>query len=273
MRKTVKKYFIPHVGNSFYPHFFRFFSVLLIIIILVGSQLLLRGAFKTLSKNDSYAAIFIGALLSYTNEARADSIGQTLATSPLLTKAAELKASDMAEKGYFSHNTPDGKTPWYWFKKVGYNYRYAGENLAVDFMDSKDVTDAWMASPGHRANILNSRYTEIGIATAVGNYQGRETTFVVQMFGTPAPKLPEYSNLPANVSAVDKIISSPKSSLVNLYSLLIVFVALLMLLAAIFEFRKHHKGIWLSGGLLILFAGALIALTLGSGKGIVFFWF
>ncbi|MEK7227299.1 MAG: CAP domain-containing protein [Patescibacteria group bacterium] len=267
-----KKYFIPHPGNVFYPHFFRFFSILFILVILVGSQLLLRGTFKTLSKNDSYAAIFIGALLSYTNEARAESIGQALATNPLLTKAAELKANDMAEKGYFSHNTPDGKTPWYWFKKAGYDYIYAGENLAIDFMDSKDVTDAWMASPGHRANILNSRYTEIGIATAVGSYQGRQTTFVVQMFGTPAPKLPVPRDLSANVSAVDKIISSPKASMVNLYSLFIIFVVLLLLSAILFEFRRHHKGIWLSGGILILTTGVLIAATLQFGEGVVFFF-
>ena len=76
MRKWFKKYFIPHQGNNFHPHFFRSATVLFIILALAGTQLLFYGALKTLSNNNSYAAIFIGALLSYTNEARASNIGE-----------------------------------------------------------------------------------------------------------------------------------------------------------------------------------------------------
>ena len=61
-----------------------------------------------------------------------------------------MKAQDMATLGYFAHVSPDGKTPWYWIEKVGYDYQYAGENLAINFSDSKDVTNAWMASPLHK---------------------------------------------------------------------------------------------------------------------------
>jgi len=296
MRKWFKKYFIPHQGNNFHPHFFRSAAVLFIILALAGTQLLFYGVLKTLSGNNSYAAIFIGALLSYTNEARASNIGGTLATSPLLTEAAQLKANDMAEKGYFSHNTPDGRTPWYWFNQVGYNYQYAGENLAIDFVDSKDVTDAWMSSPGHRANILNSNYQEIGIATAVGMYQGRETTFVVQMFGSPKPvaavkpvaqkpyKGPTLSTdsqgrtldsekvagvETENLSVAEEALASPRKSLVDIYTLFLAFVAVMMLFAGLFEFKRHHKAIWLSGGVLILATMGLIALTLQSGQGLI----
>lgn len=280
MRKSLKRYFIPHAGNNFHPHFFRSAAVLSIILVLSLSQLLLLSAFKTLSRNDSFAAIFVGALLSYTNEARAAGIGQWLVTNPLLTEAAQLKANDMAEKGYFSHNTPEGKSPWYWFNRVGYAYQYAGENLAIDFVDSKDVTNAWMSSPGHRANILNSNYKEIGVATAVGTYQGRETTFVVQMFGTPQPlptKLPAHGEVqnsqPISSASVMRALVSPKETVANLYLLFIAFVTGLMLFGALYEFKRHHKGIWLSGSLLILVAGILIAATLQFGEGIVFFWF
>ncbi|MDO8424123.1 MAG: hypothetical protein Q7S54_00745, partial [bacterium] len=125
---------------------------------------------------------------------------------------------------------------------------------------------------------------EVGIATAVGMYQGRETTFVVQMFGTPARTVErniiKISSTPPDteekiagaqsesLSAVERAITSPKESAVNLYSLFIAFVALLMFMAAVFEFRRHHKGIWLSGGLLITVALILIALTLQS-RGVV----
>jgi hypothetical protein len=91
----------------------------------------------------------------------------------------------MAAKGYFSHVSPDGSTPWDWMAKVGYTYSYAGENLAVNFVDSDDVVSAWMASPEHRANILDANYTEMGYGIAQGEYQGKAATFVVQMFGAP----------------------------------------------------------------------------------------
>jgi hypothetical protein len=78
--------------------------------------------------------------------------------------------------------TPDGKQPWYWFDLVGYPYTYAGENLAVNFTDSKDVENAWMASPTHHANLVKPQYTQVGIGVAQGRYQGKEATFVVQFF-------------------------------------------------------------------------------------------
>jgi hypothetical protein len=91
----------------------------------------------------------------------------------------------MAKEGYFAHDSPSGVTPWEWFDEVEYTYETAGENLAIDFSDSDAVVDAWMDSRLHRENILEEDFTEIGIATARGEYEGRETVFVVQMFGTP----------------------------------------------------------------------------------------
>jgi hypothetical protein len=98
-----------------------------------------------------------------------------------------MKANDMATKSYFAHTSPEGKTPWYWLSQVGYNYQYAGENLAINFTDSKDVTNAWMASPTHKANIVKGNYTEIGTGIATGIYEGRETVFVAQVYANPIP--------------------------------------------------------------------------------------
>ncbi|MGE5540942.1 MAG: CAP domain-containing protein [Bacillota bacterium] len=139
----------------------------------------------SLVQNGQQAAVVTSVLADLTNSDRELNHVPDLKVSPTLTQIAQMKANDMAAKGYFSHDTPDGKTPWYWFKLGGYAFRYAGENLAVDFSDSADVERAWMKSPTHRENILNGNYTEIGIATAVGMYQGHRTIFVVQEFGTP----------------------------------------------------------------------------------------
>jgi hypothetical protein len=115
-----------------------------------------------------------------------------------------MKADDMAAKSYFAHTSPEGIDPWYWFNQAGYKFTYAGENLAVDFSDSSAVNTAWMNSPTHRANLLDQHYTEIGIATADGMYQGHMTTFVVEEFGTPLPAKEEVSPAPQQVTNVPK---------------------------------------------------------------------
>lgn len=132
------------------------------------------------------AAVISSVLIELTNADRTTGGLATLAVNPLLTEVAEAKARDMAENGYFAHTSPDGKTPWYWFSQKGYTFAYAGENLAVDFTESIDVQRAWMQSSTHRANIVGTQFSEIGIAVAEGTYQGRPATFVVQVFATPS---------------------------------------------------------------------------------------
>ena len=104
----------------------------------------------------------------------------------MLTKAAALKADDMFSDNYWAHFAPDGTSPWYFYGKVGYSYTWAGENLARDFQTSAGVVAGWMASTaGHKENILNSNFTEVGVAVKNGVLQGEETTLVVQLFGKP----------------------------------------------------------------------------------------
>ncbi len=134
---------------------------------------------------DSLSAIYASVLVGLTNQNRVANNVSALKVNPLLEKAAQMKADDMASKSYFAHNTPDGKTPWYWFAEAGYKYIYAGENLAVNFENSEDIENAWLNSRGHFLNIMNPKFEEIGIATSTGIYKGRQAVFVVQMFGAP----------------------------------------------------------------------------------------
>lgn len=84
--------------------------------------------------------------------------------SPKLNSAALAKAKHMADNGYFAHTAPDGTDDFYFIGQVGYVYQAAGINLAMgDFGSSKGLVDAWMNSPGHRANILASFGREVGI--------------------------------------------------------------------------------------------------------------
>lgn len=131
------------------------------------------------------SAVIASVLIDGTNQYRAEAGIPPLSENPLLAEAARAKAEDMAERGYFSHEGPDGRPPWVWIQETGYDYAFAGENLAVNFVDSEDVISAWIESDGHRDNLLGAQFTEIGIGTASGRYDGREAIFVVQFFGTP----------------------------------------------------------------------------------------
>lgn len=131
------------------------------------------------------ASVISSVIVDLTNGDRMAHDLSALKVNPVLVAAAQAKADHMAALGYFAHTAPDGTDPWHWFDKAGYEYEYAGENLAIDFSDSAGVERAWMNSPTHRENILNAHFTEIGIATAIGMYQGRMTTFVVQAFASP----------------------------------------------------------------------------------------
>ena len=132
------------------------------------------------------SSILPAVIVDLTNEERAEDALGTLHRNSTLDEAARLKAEHMAQNQYFAHYSPDGVSPWHWFGEVSYNFVHAGENLAIHFTDSGDVVEAWMESPSHRANILNGNYSEIGVGTAEGTYQGYPTVYVVQLFGTPA---------------------------------------------------------------------------------------
>ncbi len=135
------------------------------------------------------AAVLPSVVVNYANNDRHKASEFSLKENPLLVKAAELKAKDMATRGYFSHEGPNGETPWTWLDKVGYAYVYAGENLAVNFFDSADVHRAWMNSPAHRENLLDKKFTEIGVGMAPGKFEGRDSIYVVEFFGSTVDSL------------------------------------------------------------------------------------
>jgi hypothetical protein len=190
MKKHLKDYFIPHEGNDHKPHSLRtksvgllFFAVLLIQAVFLGTLLVKPGVIS-----NYLAAVLPSVLVEKTNEERIDNSQNILVVNPLLVQAAQQKANDMAARGYFAHVTPEGRDPWFFLDQVGYRYQAAGENLAVNFVDSDQAHKAWMNSPTHRENIVRNDFTEIGIATAQGEYQGKKTIFVAQFFGRPQPQ-------------------------------------------------------------------------------------
>lgn len=221
-KRVLKDHFIPHEGNDHHPHALRhrmlFFYSGLLITIKVVAVLLPVG----LPSSSLYAsAVTPKNIIALTNQTRKNLELPVLKMNDLLSKAAAAKAADMAQREYFAHKSPDGRTPWDWIKAVGYTYRFAGENLAVQFEQAEDVEAGWLASPMHRANIVNADYTEIGVGVATGRYKNAPAIYVVQMFGQPesvvaanAPVAPpvEIPVLPPAVSANDGTVAGTNNT-------------------------------------------------------------
>ena len=129
--------------------------------------------------------ITIPKLYELTNEERTKAGLSPLTYNEKLAVAAEKKAQDMFAKDYWSHYGPSGETPWDFILGSGYQYEFAGENLAKNFLFTDGVVNAWMDSPTHRENILRSEYSDVGFAMVNGVLNGEETTLVVQMFAKP----------------------------------------------------------------------------------------
>jgi uncharacterized protein YkwD/uncharacterized protein YukE len=145
-----------------------------------------------------------------------------LSTNILLDKSAEMKVDDMVARQYFEHVSPTGEGVSDLGKKVGYEYVIMGENLAVGgFTSSADIVTAWMNSAGHKANILNKKYQEIGVSVKRATYEGKEVWFAVQHFGTSRSVCPsidgslkkQIDSLNQSLKVEEGIISSLKKEL------------------------------------------------------------
>ncbi len=224
--KHLHDFFIPHEGNDHKPHSVRHSSLWMygLILVLMKATLVL-GLFATFPDFASFSSITQEHVVSLTNQARRANGLASVTINPTLQQVAQLKLDDMIRNGYFAHTSPDGLDPWYWFKKAGYLYTYAGENLAMNFVEAEELNKAWLKSPTHRANILNPNYREIGVAVGIGEVDGFESTLVVQMFGTsfappkiskrsftaPAKVKGEKTSSPQAEKAVSSNASAPKT--------------------------------------------------------------
>jgi hypothetical protein len=299
MLNWFKKHFIPHEGNNHRPHFLRKENIrnILILVVFVEVFAFLGPTLSHINKTGGMAAVLPAVLGDLTNEERQSQNLLALNTNPILNKAAAMKANDMATNGYFAHTSPDGKTPWYWLAQVGYKYQYAGENLAINFTDSKDVTNAWMNSPTHRANIVKDKYTEVGTGVATGMYEGKETVFVAQVYANPLVKevepivptktevkkieiVPTVAtvNEPTNVLGAEtvtntqndstvtpiqnptflqKLITSPRNSTNTILYIISGIIALSLLLNIFIKIKHHHPDLIINGLVTLVIIGAI----------------
>ncbi len=196
----IHDHFIPNHRNNYHPHLLGHRSLALMSGLLLAVKIFTLSVIAIGPVAPAFSsAITESNIISLTNQSRVSYGLGILTQNSILDVAAQAKANDMLAKGYFAHVTPDGHSPWDFISSAGYNYLSAGENLAVNFTEAENVETAWMNSPGHKANILNKNFEQIGIGISEGEYQGHTAIFVVQMFGTPAEQKVALSDKPTIV--------------------------------------------------------------------------
>lgn len=188
MRKTLKKYFIPHEENNYHPHILHtkrtvfyglIFSLVKVVMVI----------FVVLLPTDVFVLPDVLAeeqrqIVKLTNEVRVDRGLPALMVVTKLETSSQNKANDMAKKEYFAH-TQNNQTVSAWLKSAGYEYETAGENLAVGYSTAQDIVNAWKNSPAHYANLIDTDFVDLGVGLAGGIYDNQPTVFIAQHLASP----------------------------------------------------------------------------------------
>jgi Cysteine-rich secretory protein family len=157
-------------------------------------------------------------IINLTNSERQKEGLAPLKDNRKLDASSQIKLEDIFAKQYFEHTSPSGVDVSGLAGQTGYEFIILGENLAMgNFEDDQALVDAWMSSPGHRANILNPNFTEIGVSVSRGIFNGKLTWIAVQHFGTPLSTCPVADEtIKSAIEADEKEISSIEQTLNSL---------------------------------------------------------
>ncbi len=188
----------------------------------VSSVLTKKGSTTSTSTTTSTpqdnSPLSVENIVDATNKERIKAGLPPLKTNTKLETSAKIKVNDMITNQYFEHTSPSGKTVADLGNEVGYDYVIMGENLALgDFANADDLLQAWMNSPGHRANILNTSYQDIGVYAAQGTYQGQTVWFAVQHFGTERGVCPAIStSLKSSIDSLNALIKKEETDITTI---------------------------------------------------------
>lgn len=277
----MKHLFVPHEGNDHHPHVLRHRGLLGVSALLIafkGAAVIVPfGVALVTHADEAPIPITPTTVVELSNRVRALHERTPLSADERLTRAAQAKADDMAKRGYFAHTSPDGKTALERIRLTGYPVRYAAENLAVHFQTAQDVQQGWMESPSHRAILLDERYVNTGVGIAHGRYEGRQTTFVVHLFGTPTENgyVALDTPTPDTSAVVGAGSGSPESAagrvlaetfsqervdgaVRELYLYVIAFLTALLLIMLVVRYRLLHTASIMHSMLVIGFAIVLM---------------
>lgn len=288
VRHNAKKVLVPHKENQYRPHLIRAHGIIAVLVVALIAQVsysfFSTGHVSVLGRSSE---INTTELLTDTNKQRADEGLSSLEINDKLSQAAFLKAQNMFAEQYWAHVSPSGIQPWKWFGDVGYNYSFAGENLAKNYPTAHATVEAWMNSPAHRANIMNREYTDIGFAVVDGTLNGENTTLVVALYGAPVTVAAVQSastsqptfTAPSVVGGAQTPLANFGSALDELSPVTIAILGLLAIVAIVGVAAHHyrhklprawkkswrvHHGMYTFVGMIAL--GVLIIIATGSGQ-------
>lgn len=138
---------------------------------IVNPDLIYPGQILTVPRIGDHVRAYETEVIRLVNEIRQQYGLSVLTENWELSRVARYKSQDMHDRGYFDHTSPTYGSPFQMMRAFGLSYRTAGENIAMGYRAPAAVVDGWMNSPGHRANILNAGYRQIGVGyVAQGNY-------------------------------------------------------------------------------------------------------
>ena len=288
VKRQAKKALIPHKENQYRPHLIRLQGIIAVLVVALVAQMsysfISTGHFSVLGRASN---IETTELLADTNKERAVGGLTILQLNDELSQAAFLKAQDMFAEQYWSHVSPSGTQPWKWFGDVGYNYSFAGENLAKNYPTAQATVDAWMNSPLHRENIMKQEYVDIGLAVVDGQLNGQNTTLVVALYGAPVTAAAVQSAAteqtrfaaPAMSGEMQSPLANFGSAIESLSPVTIAILGLLAIVAIVGVAAHHyrhklpkslkkswrvHHGMYTFVGMITL--GVLIIIATGGGQ-------
>jgi hypothetical protein len=210
----LKHYLVASEHNDYKPWVITPTALAIFCLVIWGIRFLAPVSF-TLAAN----TIDPTDVMNRINSERTQRFIPTLVTNSKLISAASSKAQDMLARSYFAHVDPDGNYVWPKIVSAGYSpYLALGENLAMDFTQASELVSAWMNSPTHRDNIVNSKFQDQGLASREGEYEpNHDTIMVVSLFGAlskpssppPAAPAPKPSPTPTPTSPTPKPVPTP----------------------------------------------------------------
>jgi hypothetical protein len=286
--------FISSQKNLWKPHILRSRNLFWLAMLLLIAKVLVFSSIYYLPKTAHFADVTASELVALANQNREAAGLNPLSLNSELTEAAQKKAIDMLNNDYFAHISPTGITPWHWLNKVGYKYLTAGENLAKDFTESEYVNNAWMNSSSHRANILNSNFSDIGIAVVEGTIAGKRTILAVQFFGKVAaaastgkekvaiqPEIEVNPNINVKAETVNslkgpevfktrgiisvaKIAKESEPILQKIYIIILGLVVSILMLSIFLNLRARHARFILTALVFIILVAAIASFNGGA---------
>ena len=286
VRRHAKKVLVPHKENQFRPHLIRAHGLIAVLLVALMAQV--AYGFATtghLSVLGRVSNVQMTELLADTNKEREAHGLSDLTINEALNRAAALKAQNMLAEQYWAHVSPSGIEPWKWFGDAGYDYGYAGENLAKNYPTADATVQAWMNSDTHRANILKGEYVDVGFAVVQGELEGDDTTLVVALYGAPSSAIAGEATTQTSFAAPTAASDSQRpltyfgSALEALSPVSVAILGLLGVVAIVgvlaHHYRKQlpkalqnswrvHNGMYTFIGMIAL--GVLIIIATGGGQ-------